>query len=125
MRSLLASGSGSARDCLQKQLGAVAGRNSCQGPWTSTANLTFSFNPIKVRMPQRANLTFQISNPLGAADLLVHGDNRLHGWGQGAFPQNQLLYVRGFDPATQAYKYEVNQRFGATAVSDDRRRGCR
>ena len=50
-------------------------------------------------MPQRANLSFQISNPLGAADLLLHGDNKLHGWGQGAFPQNQLLYVQGFDPA--------------------------
>src|SRR5262249_40222534 len=97
MRSLLTSGSGSARDCLQKQLGTIAGRTSCEGPWYSTANLTFSFNPIKVRMPQRANLTFQISNPLGAADLMLHGDNKLHGWGQSAFPQSQLLYVRGVD----------------------------
>jgi len=117
MRALLANGSGSARDCLRKQLGAIAGRMSCEGPWYSTANLTFSFNPLKVRMPQRANLTFQIANPLGAADLLLHGDNRLHGWGQGAFPQNQLLYVRGFDQSTGSYKYEVNPRFGATSIA--------
>jgi Carboxypeptidase regulatory-like domain len=116
MRSLLASGSGSARDCLESQLGQIASRNSCQGPWTTTANLTFSFNPIKVRMPQRATLQFQLSNPLGAADMLLHGENGMHGWGQNAIPSNQLLYVRGFDPASQRYRYEVNQRFGATAV---------
>lgn len=117
MRAMLANGSGSARDCLMSQLGKIATRNSCQGPWTTSANLTFSFNPLKVRMPQRANLSFQLSNPLYAADMLLHGDNNLHGWGQSAFPSNQLLYVRGFDPSTKQYKYEVNQRFGATAPS--------
>jgi hypothetical protein len=29
-------------------------------------------------------------------------------------PDQSLLYVRGFDAATQRYRYEVNQRFGAT-----------
>ena len=104
MRSLLANGSGSARDCLKSQLGQLAGRNSCQGPWMTTANLTFSFNPIKVRMPQRATLQFQLSNPLGAADMMLHGENNMHGWGQNAVPSNQLLFVRGFDPATQRYQ---------------------
>jgi len=65
-------------------------------------------------MPQRASIAFQISNPLGAADVLLHGDGHLHGWGQQFVPNNQLLYVRGFDQTTQRYKYEVNQRFGAT-----------
>ena len=117
MRSLLATGSRSARDCLEKQLGQIATRNSCQGPWTTTANLTFSFNPVKVRMPQRANISFQISNPLGAADVLLHGESRLHGWGQTFVPTTQLLFVRGFDPSANRYKYEVNPRFGATALS--------
>ena len=117
MQSLLANGSSGARDCLNSQMGKVAARNSCEGPWTTTANLTFSFNPIKVRMPQRATVSFQLSNPLSAADMLLHGENNLHGWGQSAFPSSQLLFVRGFDPATQRYKYEVNQRFGATAIS--------
>ena len=31
-----------------------------------------------------------------------------------AFGIQQLLYVRGFDPQAKKYKYEVNQRFGAT-----------
>jgi hypothetical protein len=119
MRALLANGSSSARECLQSQLREIAARNSCQGPWTTTANLTFSFNPVKVRMPQRANISFQLSNPLGAADVLMHGENKLHGWGQTFIPTNQLLFVRGFDPTTNRYKYEVNQRFGATALSQN------
>jgi hypothetical protein len=114
VQSLLERGSSSARECLRNQLGHLAARNSCQGPWTSTANLSLTFNPVKVRMPQRATVSFNLSNPLGAADMLLHGSNRLHGWGQSAFPDQSLLYVRGFDPTTQRYKYEVNQRFGAT-----------
>jgi hypothetical protein len=76
--------------------------------------MSFSFNPIKVRMPQRASISFQLSNPLGAADLLMHGSNNLRGWGQTPFPDASLLYVRGFDATTQRYRYEVNRRFGAT-----------
>jgi hypothetical protein len=115
MRSLLASGSSSARECLRAQVDQIAGRNSCQGPWTSTATLTFSFNPLKVRLPQRADFSLQLSNPLAAADLLLHGENDLRGWGQQWTPTSQLLFVRGFDAAARRYRYEVNQRFGATA----------
>ncbi len=111
---LLKSGSASAKECLSSQLGKLAARNSCQGPWTSSANLSISFNPTKVRMPQRATLSFSVSNPLGAADLLLHGEDKLHGWGQFAFADPTLFYVRGFDPATKRYKYEVNPRFGST-----------
>jgi len=114
MQALLASGSSGARDCLKSQLGQLADRNSCLSPWTSTASMSISFNPLKVHMPQRASLTFQLSNPLYAADLLVNGSNKLRGWGQTPFPDNQLFYVRGFTAGTQAYKYEVNRRFGAT-----------
>lgn len=117
MRTLLSDGSRTARECLDAQLGRIATRNSCQGPWTHTAVLNISFNPIKVRMPQRASLVFQLSNPLGAADLLAHGEDHLRGWGQSASPSPQLLFVRGFDPATQQYRYEVNQRFGATSIA--------
>ncbi|MEP6692133.1 MAG: TonB-dependent receptor [Gemmatimonadaceae bacterium] len=115
MRSLLANGSGVARDCLGAQLSTLAARNSCEGPWTSNASMSFSFNPLKVRLPQRATLSFAVSNPLGAADLVLHGQGGLRGWGQPALPDQSLLYVRGFDPLAQRYKYEVNQRFGATS----------
>ena len=114
MRTLLDNGSTAAKDCLSRQLGALARRNSCQGPWATTANLSISFNPLKVRMPQRATLSFNITNPLGAADLVLHGENKLHGWGQTPFADPSLLYVRGFDPVNGRYTYEVNQRFGST-----------
>ena len=114
MQTLLSSGSTAARDCLSSQLGKLAARNSCQGPWTTAANLSFSFNPLKIRLPQRASLSFSVQNPLGAADLLLHGENNLRGWGQNPFPDQSLLYVRGFDAVNNRYRYEVNQRFGAT-----------
>ena len=114
MQSLLASTSGNVRQCLQRQLGALAARNSCEGPWTSQANLSISFNPVKVRMPQRATLSFAISNPLGAADLIAHGEKNLRGWGQTVFPDQALLYVRGWDAAAQRFRYDVNQRFGSS-----------
>jgi hypothetical protein len=114
MQSLLNSASGNARDCLMKQLGLLAERNSCQGPWMSQATMSFSLNPVKFRMPQRATLSFQVGNPLGAADLLLHGNNNLRGWGQVAFPDPNLLAVRGFDPQSLRYTYDVNQRFGST-----------
>ena len=117
INALLASGSKSARACLAKQLGKLAARYSCEGPWTSFASMSFSFNPVKVRMPQRASLSFQLSNPLGAADLLVNGSDHLRGWGQTPIPDASLLYVRGFDAANQRYRYEVNRRFGATSPS--------
>ncbi len=117
MRQLLASGPDAARDCLRSQLGALAKRNSCQGPWTSSAILSLTFNPVKFRMPQRASVSLQVSNPLGAADMLINGENSLKGWGQQVFPDQALLYVRGFDPRTQRYRYEVNQRFGETSPS--------
>ncbi|HEY1952228.1 MAG TPA: TonB-dependent receptor [Gemmatimonadaceae bacterium] len=114
MQSLLNSSRGGAADCLRSQLGSLAARNSCQGPWISQANLSLSFNPLKFRMPQRATLSLQVGNPLGAADLLLHGNNNLRGWGQFSFPDPNLLSVRGFDPVTQRYAYDVNQRFGST-----------
>jgi hypothetical protein len=114
IQALLDHGSAAARDCLHKELRLLAARNSCEGPWTSTANLSFTFNPMRVRMPQRATLSFNVSNPLGAADLALHGSNNLHGWGQPATPDQSLLYVRGFDAANGRFIYEVNQRFGAT-----------
>jgi hypothetical protein len=114
MQSLLRNGSGAARECLSTQLGRIAGYNSCQGPWRSSANLSIAINSLKFRLPQRATLSFSVNNPLGAADILFHGENNLHGWGQYASPDPTLLYVRGFDPVHSRFTYDVNPRFGST-----------
>jgi hypothetical protein len=68
-----------------------------------------------MHMPKRATLSLEVSNPLGAADLLLHGQSHTHGWGQQPVPDASLLYVRGFDPGTQRFRYDVNPRFGATS----------
>lgn len=114
MRQLLANASAGTRDCLERQLGTIAQRNSCRAPWSSNASISVSLDRAKFRMPQRANVSFSLTNPLGAADLAVNGSGSLKGWGQSPFPDQSLLYVRGFDPSSKRYIYEVNQRFGAT-----------
>jgi hypothetical protein len=114
MRQLLDGATGGARECLLKQVGHIAARNSCRAPWSSSASLNVTLDRAKFRMPQRASVSFSLSNPLGAADLLLNGSDHLRGWGQTPSPDQQLLYVRGFDSQTRRYRYEVNQRFGAT-----------
>lgn len=115
MHSLLATGSGAARDCLSRQLGKIAAYNSCEAPWASTANLSISLDAEKFHLPRRASLSIGVDNPSGAADYLLHGDGRLHGWGQTPFLDPTLLYVRGFDATASRYKYLVNSRFGSTS----------
>ena len=110
LRNLIA---GSA--CLASQAGRIAERNSCTSPWSSTASLQVTLDRAKFHMPQRANVSFSLSNPIGAADILVNGADKIKGWGMQVSPDPALFYVRGFDPSTNRYKYEVNQRFGATS----------
>jgi hypothetical protein len=115
MSRLLATSPRSVRSCLNSQLGRIAARNSCEGPWTSMGFLSIAFNPLKVRLPQRATLSLQVANPLGALDLMLHGEGHLHGWGQTPTPDPRLLIVRGFDPNADRFVYDVNPRFGATS----------
>ncbi len=103
------------RECLEAQLGTIAARNSCRGPWSSERVAQRHARPGEVpHAAARARSRFSLSNPLGAADLLVNGSGNLGAGGRAPSPDQSLLYVRGFDPATQRYRYEVNQRFGAT-----------
>ena len=80
----------------------------------TTANLRVNLNPQKMRLPKRANIVINFTNPLAIADLIAHGDANTHGWGQDIQPDQNLLFVRGFDPATKQFKYSVNDRFGST-----------
>lgn len=114
MTALLATTDKEAAACLRSQVGRIADRNSCQGPWLQSAVLSVSINPVKFRLPQRATVSLNVSNPLGAADLLLHGSDGIKGWGQQRIADPTLLYVRGWDNGTQRFRYDVNQRFGNT-----------
>jgi hypothetical protein len=114
MQSLFATATSSARDCLARQLGRLSERGSCQAPWTANAGLQVKFNPLKIGLPKRVTISLQVQNPLGLADLALHGSDDIRGWGQNIQPDQNLLYVRGFDPSSHRFKYDVNQRFGST-----------
>ncbi|MET0399018.1 MAG: carboxypeptidase-like regulatory domain-containing protein [Longimicrobiaceae bacterium] len=114
MRRLLDAAPRATRECLERQLGAIAERNSCRAPWSTGASLSATLDRARFRLPQRGSVSFSLSNPLGAADLLINGSGNLRGWGQSALTDPSLLYVRGFDPETRRFRYEVNPRFGAT-----------
>lgn len=102
-----------AKDCLTSQTGLIAGRNSCQAPWFFNINsMNVSFVSTALHLPQRATFRIGVTNVLTGVDLLAHGGNNLHGWGQQPQLDPALLFVRGFDPATNTFKYDVNPRFG-------------
>ncbi|HEU4989226.1 MAG TPA: TonB-dependent receptor [Gemmatimonadaceae bacterium] len=118
MQALLDGLSGSPRACLERQLGQIAGRNSCVGPWSvSMSAINIQLVSDAVKLPSRLTVGLSLSNPLTGADALVHGGNHLSGWGQTPVIDPTLLYVRGFDPATDQYRYEVNPRFGNSAIA--------
>lgn len=110
MQRLLATASPRVRDCLTQQLGHIAAPSSCSGPWSLNGGLNVRLMPPW--QGKRLTLSIQVSNVLNGADLLIHGPSHLHGWGQFPNFDQRLLYVRGFDPATNQYRYAVNERFG-------------
>ncbi len=113
MTRLLASASGSAHDCLTSQLGLMAARNSCGSPWSPALDFQLNFKPSALGLDRRLALSLQLQNALVGIDQLLHGSENMHGWGQPVIPDRTLLYVRGFDPATERFEYQVNEHFGA------------
>ncbi len=115
MQRLLASTSGNAKSCLMAQLGAIAGRNTCTGPWQPNLSLQVNYRPDLFQ--RRMSISVAALNTLGGLDELIHGANNLAGWGGNARPDNTLLTVNGFDPTSNTFKYAVNGRFGNTSPS--------
>jgi hypothetical protein len=117
VRSLLSGASSRVRDCLQRQLDHIARRNSCDGPWTATMNALLTLNPERLGMQNRTQLSLSLTNVPAGLDALLHGTSKLQGWGQSSASDPTLLLVRGFDPLTNRYQYDVNPRFGDTRVA--------
>ena len=117
MSRLLANTSGGARDCLTAQAGKIAGRNSCHGPWQPSLDFQLNVRPTFLGLNRKLTFSFVTSNFLVGLDQLLHGQDGAHGWGQLIRPDATLLVVRSFDPTTQAFRYTVNERFGANAAN--------
>ncbi len=118
MQALLDGLSGNPRACLANQLGQIAGRNSCVGPWSlAMGSVNIQLVSDAVKLPSRLTIGLSLANPLTGVDALVHGGNNLSGWGQQPLIDPTLLYVRGFNQSTQQYQYEINPRFGNSAIA--------
>ncbi len=117
LRSLIANGSGTARKCLLANLGQVAQRNGCRGPWTTLLNLQWS-PPFPHRWLGRVTPNVYFENVLGGVDQLLHGGNGLRGWGSQPVIDPVLLVPHGFDPAAKQFSYTVNPRFADTRMAN-------
>ncbi len=115
MTRLLANAPDRVRECLASQLGRIAARNSCSSPWSSSLDFQVNIRPQQWGLNRRVTFSVLALNALAGLDQLLHDD--LRGWGQPSFPDRTLMYVRGFDQTTQSFKYEINERFGATQGS--------
>jgi hypothetical protein len=113
MQRLLAGTSGGARGCLERQMGQIAARNSCRGPWQPSFEVQANWRPAMWGLNRRLMVSITTVNLLGGLDRLFHGPDDLRGWGQAVRPDATLLYVNGFDPVHQRFQYTVNERFGS------------
>lgn len=113
MRTLLAIAPTGVRDCLNDQLGRVAARNSCTGPWQPSLDFQVNWRPSWWGLDRRLTISLVTVNFLGGLDNWLHGAANLHGWGSVSAPDPVLLSVRGFDPVAETFRYGVNGRFGA------------
>jgi len=113
LRTLLASGSGAARSCLQANLGRAVERNGCRGPWTQSFSMQWT-PQIPRKIARRVNMNLYLQNVLAGIDQLAHGSAELRGWGSPAAPDPTLLIPRGFDANAKRFKYDVNARFADT-----------
>jgi hypothetical protein len=114
MRQLLATGTSTARQCLPSQFGQPAERNWCVGPWVPGFDLKLTTTP-RVSFAQKLTFSLTALNTLVGIDELLHGRDNIRGWGQDASVDQPLLFVTGFDPVSQTFKYRVNQHFGAAS----------
>lgn len=108
MNNVLNNPDNQARECIERQLGNIAGRNTCEngffGIWDLRVSKEFLFSS---QSSTGIELSFDLFN---VANLL----NREWGSSKNLGNQN-LLTIRGFDPETNEYQYSVNQNVGVTS----------
>ncbi|HEX3926903.1 MAG TPA: hypothetical protein VHW65_02810, partial [Gemmatimonadales bacterium] len=114
IRQLLTSGTSAAQSCLLSQMGRIAGANTCHTPWQVRLDLAMNFNPPSSwGYGDRLRFTTSMVNASSALVRLLDLENTPLGQSIASpTPNSTLLYVTGFDPATNQFKYQVNQLFG-------------
>lgn len=114
LNELIANAPAAARRCLVSQLGRMAGANSCRTPWQVRFDISASVTPPSGwSYSDRLRLTFNLSNANGALVRALGLENTPLGQSPlSTNPNSTLLYVTGFDPNTNQFRYRVNQLFG-------------
>jgi hypothetical protein len=114
MNQLIASAPAAARRCLTSQLGRMAGASNCSMPWQFRMDVNASLSPPSSwGYSDRLRITFATQNASGGLVRLLGLQNTPFGQNSlSTIPNQTLLYVTGYDPATNSFKYRVNQLFG-------------
>jgi len=112
MSRLLEAAPSRAASCIESQMGGFAERNSCRNGWTQSLDMRLGIRPNLPGLDRRMTISVDATNLLTGFDQLVNGRDDMRGWGAGASADPTLLYVRGFDATSQAFRYEVNEAFG-------------
>lgn len=103
--------------CIRRQVGSIAGRNSCEGPWSVVMNAQISRGIKLSRYGQYGQISLAIANPLAGLDQALHGPGKLRGWGSVRFADNVLYSVNGFDPVLKKFSYTANPGFAVARRS--------
>lgn len=121
MRRVIANGDNVAADYIRRNLGSVAGRNAVLAPWVWRLDARVS-RPLRTVAGQRAELVVDVYNlanllndEWGGQYLLPAGISASNAVQQ----RLNLLNVTGFDPATRAYRYSVNENVGVLRKQGD------
>ncbi len=125
LTQLIANAPAAARQCLTSQLGRMASASHCQTPWQARMDVNASLTPpASWNYNDRLQLTMVMQNASGALVRAFHLENTPLGQSTvSTTPIPTLLYVTGFDPATERYQYNVNQLFGQpTSIGSLRRK---
>lgn len=116
LAQLIDQSSSKTRKCLQKQMGQIAGLRSCQTEWRFHPDIAFGIeNPHRgIEFYDRLSFKVTTTNVMSAVTRLLGLSNSTFGR-MSEYPviDSRLLYVEGFDPSNNSYRYKVNQQFGS------------
>jgi hypothetical protein len=105
----------SARSCLESQQLQFAEPYSCTGGWSMGSNLRVIYAAPLRWGDRNISLNLNVANPLAAMDQLLHGSDRLRGWGSAAVVDPVLLAATSFNRDEKRFAYAVNPRFGQSS----------
>src|SRR2546430_1802461 len=94
IQALLAAAPSPIRSCLRRQLGGIAARNSCTGPWQASLDLQVNWRPEWFGFDRRLTMSLLTVNLLGGLHEWRHGRAQLRGWGYAPPPDPLPPYLR-------------------------------